>query len=68
MVKVLVIVARAIFIHLIHKAIHFRTLLLDGVYVYPDNRPHDLGPARPESRHSQALTLGTAFLTFCWVV
>jgi len=61
MVKVLVIVARAIFIHLIHKAIHFRTLLLDGVYVYPDNRPHDLGPARPESRHSQALLWALRF-------
>jgi len=68
MAKGLVIVDRAIFIRLIHKAIHFHILLLDGVYVYPDNRPHDLGSVTPESRHSQALTLGAAFLMFCWVV
>jgi hypothetical protein len=68
MAKVLAVVDRAIFIRLIHKATHFHILMLDGVYVYLDNRPHDLVPMTPESRHSYALTLGAAFLIFCWVM
>ena len=36
--------------------------------VYSDHRPHDLGPVTPESRDSHALTLGAAFLMFCWVM
>ena len=68
MAKVLAIVDRAIFIRLIHKTIHFHILVLDGVYVYPYIRSHDLGPVTPESSHSHALTLAAAFLIFCWVM